>query len=147
MSTSDTKYTIQIMHVVMSTITRISLQDRTGSLVKLPVSKLFTLSEHFSILFSGLQLHDKSLGRILLALLYTLLHEGELRSAVELTELLIRQQDARSTLSVCSQDAVTKTNILSLLQKVSPQVCSGSNFKEKFIQREKNMWECLGLFF
>ena len=82
------------------------------------------------MLIVGLQLHDKFLGRILLALLYTLLHEGELRSAVELTELLIRQQDARSTLSVCSQDTVTKTNILSLLQKVSNPTTDPSTGRE-----------------
>ena len=80
--------------------------------------KLRSLPNLYLYNLTGLQLHDKSLGRILLALLYTLLLEGELRSAVELTELLIRQQDARSTLSVCNQDATTKTNILSLLQKV-----------------------------
>ncbi len=66
----------------------------------------------------GLQLHDASLGRILLALLYTLLTEGELRSAIELTELLIRQQDARCTAALCSQDAGTKASVLSLLQQV-----------------------------
>ena len=58
------------------------------------------------------------LGGALLALLYTLLREGELRAAVELTELLIRQQDARATLSACAQDAATKNNVLALLQKV-----------------------------
>ena len=58
-------------------------------------------------------------GRFLHAILYSYLMQDNLRAAMDLVELLIRQPDIKKAISVCKQGEESRRAILSLLLKVN----------------------------
>ena len=61
-------------------------------------------------------------GRLLLSTLYSLLVQDDLRAAIELTELLLRQPDVRSAAAIGRQDVAKKWSTLAMLQQVGLNV-------------------------
>jgi hypothetical protein len=51
-------------------------------------------------------------------MLYNLLAQGELRSALEFTEFLIRQTDVKKAVGMSQLDASTRRALLSLMHQV-----------------------------
>ncbi len=56
--------------------------------------------------------------RLLHAVLYTLLLQNQLRSAIELVELLIRQENVKTAAALYRQDQETKLSVFTLIQQV-----------------------------